>query len=286
MPKSLSFRQVGKVPFWRKRSLFNIMKLQLRITSIQKQLTSLIHSASLALVTRETNFFNSFAHGLASKGRLKTTKIFTFWQFYGPYESALTSLGYLQQLLRVCSHEQNSRSWKHPQNLIHCSLHQALRKLVDSKADTDNTVTTSVLQRQTCNLPVTCTSHLISVQMFCVDLFMTTLDTFIFVFFVSSIKCAKDESGFTANDPHHNRFTALFPGPPGQPVLEENFWTLWCKGKLTEADTLTIRLGATPSGLTSAHLHHRPIFLQTRYRSWNSVKALKATSTFGLGRRL
>jgi len=39
-------------------------------------------------------------------------------------------------------------------------------------------------------------------------------------------------------------------------VPEENFWTLWCKGRLTEADTLTIRLGATPSGLSSAHLHH------------------------------
>jgi len=38
-------------------------------------------------------------------------------------------------------------------------------------------------------------------------------------------------------------------------VPEENFWTLWCKGRLTEADTQTIRLGATPSGLTSAHLH-------------------------------
>jgi len=43
-------------------------------------------------------------------------------------------------------------------------------------------------------------------------------------------------------------------------VPEENFWTLWCKGRLTEADTQTIRLGATPSGLTSAHLHHPPIF--------------------------
>ena len=41
---------------------------------------------------------------------------------------------------------------------------------------------------------------------------------------------------------------------------EENFWTLWCKGRLTEADTPTIRLGATPSGLSSAHLHH-PIVL-------------------------
>ena len=45
---------------------------------------------------------------------------------------------------------------------------------------------------------------------------------------------------------------------PGEPVPEENFWTLWCKGRLTEADTPTIRLGATPSGLTSAHLHHPP----------------------------
>jgi len=36
-----------------------------------------------------------------------------------------------------------------------------------------------------------------------------------------------------------------------------NFWTLWCKGKLTEADTPTIRLGATPSWLvpTSAMPH-------------------------------
>ena len=38
------------------------------------------------------------------------------------------------------------------------------------------------------------------------------------------------------------------------------FWTLWCKGRLTEADTSTIRLGATPSGLSSAHLHHLPFF--------------------------
>jgi len=41
-------------------------------------------------------------------------------------------------------------------------------------------------------------------------------------------------------------------------VPEENFWTLWCKERLTEADTPTIRLDATPSGLTSAHLHHPP----------------------------
>jgi len=34
---------------------------------------------------------------------------------------------------------------------------------------------------------------------------------------------------------------------------------LWCKGRLTEADTQTVWLGATPSGLTSAYLHHPPI---------------------------
>jgi len=41
----------------------------------------------------------------------------------------------------------------------------------------------------------------------------------------------------------------------GEQVPEENFWTLWCKGRLTEADTPTVRLGATPSGPISAHHH-------------------------------
>jgi len=47
--------------------------------------------------------------------------------------------------------------------------------------------------------------------------------------------------------------TALWPFfrvHQGEMVPEE--------GRLTEADTLIIRLGATPSGLTSAHLHHPP----------------------------
>ena len=82
----------------------------------------------------------------------------------------------------------------------------------------------------------------------------------------------------------HNHFMALFWDYPGEPVPEENFWTIWCKGRLTEADTLTIWLGATPSRLTSAHLHHPPKFfygpdalpaVQT-----NSVKALKALKRF------
>jgi len=41
---------------------------------------------------------------------------------------------------------------------------------------------------------------------------------------------------------------------------KRNFCTLWCKGRSTEADTPTIRLGATPSGLASVHLHHPPFF--------------------------
>ena len=62
---------------------------------------------------------------------------------------------------------------------------------------------------------------------------------------------------------YHTTTTVLQPFfrvHPGEPVPEENFWTLWCKGRLTEAYTPTIQLGATPSGLTSAHLHHSPIF--------------------------
>ena len=55
----------------------------------------------------------------------------------------------------------------------------------------------------------------------------------------------------------------FFRDHPGEQVPEENFWTLWCKGRLTVAETPTIRLGATPSGLTSAHLHHPP-FLTDR----------------------
>jgi len=64
------------------------------------------------------------------------------------------------------------------------------------------------------------------------------------------------------NQPPHHTTTVVRPflrDHPGEPVPEENFWTLWCKGRLTEADTLTIRLGSTPSGLTSAHLHHTPM---------------------------
>jgi len=44
--------------------------------------------------------------------------------------------------------------------------------------------------------------------------------------------------GLLTGTDHHNSFTALLRDHPGEPVPEENFWTLWCKGRLTEADTL------------------------------------------------
>ena len=47
---------------------------------------------------------------------------------------------------------------------------------------------------------------------------------------------------YTTTPPHHNRFTAIFPGPPGWAGARR---TSWCKGTLTEADTLTIRLCVT-----------------------------------------
>jgi len=59
----------------------------------------------------------------------------------------------------------------------------------------------------------------------------------------------------------HHTTTVLRPfflDHPGEPVPAENFWSLWYKGRLTETDTSTILLGATPSGLTSTHLLRPP----------------------------
>jgi len=51
---------------------------------------------------------------------------------------------------------------------------------------------------------------------------------------------------FGHNRPPHHTIRVLRPffrDHPGQPVPEENFWTLWCKGRLTETET-------RPSGWT------------------------------------
>jgi len=63
---------------------------------------------------------------------------------------------------------------------------------------------------------------------------------------------------------HTTILRPFFQDNPGEPVPEEDFWTLCCKGRSTEANTLTIWLGATLCGLTSAHLHHPPIFFTGR----------------------
>jgi len=79
----------------------------------------------------------------------------------------------------------------------------------------------------------------------------------------------------------------FFPGLPRWAGARRELLDFMVQGKIDKRQTLIIWLGATPSGLTSAHLHH-PHFLQagcTSCRPTNSVKALKATSTFRLGRR-
>ena len=88
----------------------------------------------------------------------------------------------------------------------------------------------------------------------------------------------------THNTPDHLDTTTtvlrpLFQHQPAELVPEENFWTLWCKGRITEADTLTTWLGTTPSGLTSAHLHHPPFFTGRMpflplYQQCQSIEAL------------
>ena len=83
------------------------------------------------------------------------------------------------------------------------------------------------------------------------------------------------------NHLHHNRFTALFLGPPGWAGARTELLDLMVHGKINRDRHMTIRRGTTPSGLNSAHLHHPPIFLQAgcpSCRPTSSVKAPKATS--------
>jgi len=89
--------------------------------------------------------------------------------------------------------------------------------------------------------------------------------------------------------PHHNRFTALFSGPPGWAGARRELLDFMVQGKINRGRHTDHPAGRhTPSRLTSAHLHQPSIFLQAgcpSCRPTNSVKALKATSAFGLRRR-
>jgi len=89
------------------------------------------------------------------------------------------------------------------------------------------------------------------------------------------------------NNHHHHTTTVLrpfFQDHPGEPVPEENFWALWCKGRLTEADTPTIRLGATPSGLTRAHLHHPPTINLTNNQLSVAIFSERERSLYAIAR--
>jgi len=90
----------------------------------------------------------------------------------------------------------------------------------------------------------------------CVSCMLSLLCYFEYVMVVNSIG-SSDTTTTTV-------LRSFYRDHPGEPVLEENFWTLWCKGRLTEADTSTIQLGATSSGLISAHFHHPPMFFTGR----------------------
>jgi len=86
----------------------------------------------------------------------------------------------------------------------------------------------------------------------------------------------------------HNCFTALFPGPPGWAGARRELLDFVVQGKINRG-----RHTDHPAGRHSIRTNQcpppsSPHFLQAECpscRPTNSVKALKATSTFGLGRR-
>ena len=78
----------------------------------------------------------------------------------------------------------------------------------------------------------------------------------------------------------------FFRDHPGEPVPEANFCTLWCKGRLTEADTPTIRLGATSSGIPyfpdyKLHLNisRTPLFLPKMWEKFIDKSHLSISRT-------
>jgi len=87
---------------------------------------------------------------------------------------------------------------------------------------------------------------------------------------------------------HHNRFMAVFPGPPGWSGTRRELLEFMVQGKINRG-----RHTDHPAGRHSARTNQcppppSPHFLQVgcpSCRPTNSVKALNATSAFGLGSR-
>jgi len=83
--------------------------------------------------------------------------------------------------------------------------------------------------------------------------------------------------------PNHKRFTALFPGPPGWAGARRELLDFMVQGKNSRG-RFTDHPAGCHSRLTSAHLHHPPIFLETGCPSCcptNSVKALRVHFVVG-----
>jgi len=87
---------------------------------------------------------------------------------------------------------------------------------------------------------------------------------------------------------HHNRFTALFPWPPGWAGARRELLDFMVQGKINRGRHTDHPAGRHSIQTNQCPLPPSPHFLQAGCPSCcptNSVKALKATSTFGLGRR-
>jgi len=82
----------------------------------------------------------------------------------------------------------------------------------------------------------------------------------------------------TTPQPFYSPFR-VFRDHPGELAPEENFWTLWCKERLTEADKPTIRFGAIQSRSISAHLYHPP-FLQDGCPSYRPTSSVKVAAIY------
>jgi len=73
---------------------------------------------------------------------------------------------------------------------------------------------------------------------------------------------------------NYNRLRPFFRDHPGEPVPEENFWTLWYKWRLTEADTPTIRLCAVVPTATIPHFYRPdalPAAQPTMSKHWRQL---------------
>ena len=72
---------------------------------------------------------------------------------------------------------------------------------------------------------------------------LTPGERMFFPYIHSPTSVSKEHGHFIISRPFHqpNHYTTIlqpfFPDHPGEPVPEENLWTSWCKGRLTEADT-------------------------------------------------